>query len=376
MKDDSKKIIINVNILWGAVNFRLDRMNHLIASGYNVVVIGSPDEFSRVSLSTLKAQKIRYHRIKLNRTNLNPIRDILYMISLIKIFQLEKPSHVLNYTIKPNIFGSFAAIITSRRYISTVNGLGSAIIKGTILSRALRLLYKIAFTKTRKALFQNSDDLNYFVSNNIVKKSNTGIVPGSGVDTSKYNMPAIKQNQILKFNLIGRMLVDKGIFEYIGAIRILKLKHQVKAKYYLSGFIDPDNPTGISMTKIEEWEKEGLILYQPKTDNTMEYLKHTDVIVLPSYREGLSKILIEAGSCRKPIVTTDVPGCKELISPKINGFLCEPMDSSSLASAMEAIIKSSLSELIQMGENSRILIKDKYSNEKVFAIYMNHIGVR
>ena len=123
MKDDSKKIIINVNILWGAVNFRLDLMNHLIASGYNVVVIGSPDEFSRVSLSTLKAQKIRYHRIKLNRTNLNPIRDILYMISLIKIFQLEKPSHVLNYTIKPNIFGSFAAIITSRRYISTVNGL-------------------------------------------------------------------------------------------------------------------------------------------------------------------------------------------------------------------------------------------------------------
>ena len=138
-----------------------------------------------------------------------------------------------------------------------MNGLGSAIIKGTILSRALRLLYKIAFTKTRKALFQNSDDLNYFVSNNIVKKSNTGIVPGSGVDTSKYNMPAIKQNQILKFNLIGRMLVDKGIFEYIGAIRILKLKHQVKAKYYLSGFIDPDNPTGISMTKIED------ILFNP-----------------------------------------------------------------------------------------------------------------
>jgi glycosyltransferase involved in cell wall biosynthesis len=376
MTYDSQKIIINVNILWGAVNFRLDLMNQLISSGYNVVVVGSTDEFSRISLSTLRAHNIQHHKIKLNRKNLNPINDLLYICSLIKIFQIEKPDYILNYTIKPNIFGSIAAIITSKRYINTVNGLGSAIINETILARVLRFMYKIAFIKSQEVLFQNPDDLNYFVSRSIVKNDIAEIVPGSGVDTRKYDMPIINQNKVIKFNFIGRILKDKGVLEYIEAIRLLRLKYPTRAKYYLSGFIDDDNPSGIDRTNIGEWEKEGLIVYQPKTDNIMEYLKHTDVIVLPSYREGLSKMLIEAGSCRKPLITTNVPGCKQLISSNMNGYVCEAKDPIGLASIMGAILESSLHELMQMGENSRNHIKDNYSNEKVFAIYMKLIEDR
>ena len=205
-----EKIIINVNILWGIIKFRTDLILYLRKRGFLISVIGAPDEFSTSTYSKLKELGIRYYPIKMNRKGLNPIQDFIYTFTLMKILIHERPDMVLNYTIKPNIYGSIACAITRINSIPTVNGLGSAMMNGGLLARALGLLFKLAFKFPEHVMFQNETDRLFFISRNIVESSKTRVIPGSGINTTLFNIePASKQNRKLRFNLIGRMLKDK-----------------------------------------------------------------------------------------------------------------------------------------------------------------------
>ena len=370
-----KKIAINSNILWTITNFRSDLIKDLQKNEYEVVLISSYDDFLDSTQIILKNLGVKFIPVRLSRKGLNPLNDISYLFQLIKIYKKEKPDIVLHYTIKPNIYGSIAGKLSKVKTISTVNGLGSGIIKNNILSKVLRILYKTAFKFPTKIYFQNKDDMQFFISKKIVDVKKTGYVPGSGININEFKLPVKKSTSEIKtFLFIGRILKDKGVIEYIDAIRDFKNESSYKAKFLLAGILDSNNPSGIKYEDVKGWENEGLIKYLGKTGNVKEFFKPADVIVLPSYREGLSRVLLEAASCGKPIITSNVPGCKEIVIDGESGFLCEPKDSKSLKDSFIKMLKLSDDSFEKFSKNAREIVINNYNIEIVNSIYLNQIA--
>jgi glycosyltransferase involved in cell wall biosynthesis len=368
-----KKIIICSNVLWSITNFRKDLIIALINSGYAVTVIGSNESFSDNLSSELKGLDINIIMVPLDRSGHNLLKEIIYFLRLLQVFKKAKPDVVLLFSVKPNIYGSLVCRILKIQYINTINGLGSGIIHNNIISSLLRRLYLISLKASCKVLFQNNDDKAYFLEKKLISEEKAGYVPGSGINIEKYNMTDRKLGTKRTFLFVGRILKDKGICEYIEAIKELKDKYSFDVEFLLAGIIDNSNPSGVSMDEINHWESLYIVKFLGKTDNIIEYFDKTDIIVLPSYREGLSRLLLEAASCGKPIITTNVPGCKDLVEEGITGFLCEPKDSKSLMEAMVRALNTSNSDLSKFGINGRNMVKTKFSDKIVNKVYLDQI---
>ena len=366
-----KKIIINSNIIWTIANFRIDVIKALQKEGFEIICIASKDNFSKNSEKILKSIGCKIINIKLDRKGLNPFLDLIYFIKLYFLYKKILPNLIIHYTIKPNIYGSFAAKLNGLKSINIVTGLGSGIIKGGILSKIIIWLYKKAFKYSSAILFENKDDKNYFITKKITKFSNSYYVPGAGLDTDFFDNCKKNKNDSLSFLMIARLLKDKGIYEYIDACKKIKKKYK-NIKCLLAGVFDNDNPSSITKKELDTWIKDNIIKYLGQTDNIKDFFKKGDVVVLPSYREGLSRVLLEAASCKKPLVTTNVPGCKEVVIENKNGFLCKAKDSQSLFKAMEKVIQNQ-DNLEKMGNFSRKHIIKNFSKEIVNEIYLDVI---
>jgi len=302
---------------------------------------------------------------------MNPIEDLTYLINLVKIYKSEKPNLIMHFTIKSNIYGTIACKIAGIPSINTINGLGSAIIKENFLSRILKYLYKYSLIFSKKVFFQNNDDLDFFVDNKLVKKNIAGIVPGSGVDTKSFS-DCTSTNNELTFLLVSRLLKDKGIYEYIAAIKELN-KSNLNCKFLLAGQFDFGNPSSITKEEVKEWEDASIIKFLGKTDNIKEFFKIADIIVLPSYREGLSRVLIEAASASKPIITSNVAGCKDVVDDGVNGYLCEVKSTQSLQNCIQKMVQLSINDRVIMGENSKKIAMKRFDKDRVNKIYFKEI---
>lgn len=366
-----KKVLISANVLFTIANFRKDFIKFLKEQGFEVVCIASEDNLSSNGQKVLENLGVKFIHIELSRKGLNPIEDLKYLYKLYKIYKVEKADYVFHFTIKPNIYGTIAAKLAGVKSINTINGLGSAIISGGILSKILKLLYKFALNFSTKVFFQNEDDKSFFINESLVNKNKVSIVPGSGVDTVFFNDCEAKTEK-LTFLLVSRLLKDKGINEYIEAIKAIKEKYS-DIKFLLAGPYDDGNPSAIQSSQIKKWEAQGIIKYIGRTDNIKEFLSKTNIVVLPSYREGLSRFLIEAASASKPIVTTDVAGCKDVVDDGYNGFLCNVKDKLSLSSALEKMILLTDDELNQMGKNSKKIAYQRFDKDIVNEIYFKEI---
>lgn len=366
------KIIISANVLFTITNFRKELITCLKSYGYDVICVANLDDLSKSSQDILNSLDVRFIQVNINRKGINPIKDFMYLLKLVKIYKQEKPKAVLHFTIKPNIYGTFAARISGVKSINTINGLGSAIIKNNFLSKVLKHLYKFSLIFSSKVLFQNNDDKEFFLSQNLVSKYKVGIVPGSGVDTNFFTNCKSNTNT-LSFLLVSRLLKDKGIYEYIDAIIELRKKYP-QVKFILGGQFDFGNPSAITQEEVKNWESKDVISFIGKTDYIKDFFQLCDVIVLPSYREGLSRLLIEAASASKPIVTTNVAGCKDVVEDGVNGFLCNAKDSNSLKNAMERIILLNKEELYKMGHASQKIAQEKFDKNIVNKIYLDVIG--
>lgn len=367
-----KKIIISANVLFTIANFRKDFIGFLIDNGFDVVCIASEDELSSNGKLVLDELGAKFININVSRKGLNPVEDLKYLYDLYKIYKEENADYVFHFTIKPNIYGTIAAKLAGLKSINTINGLGSAIIGGGILAKALKFLYKFSLTFSNRVFFQNEDDKSFFLKNNLVKKEKVSIVPGSGVDTEFFN-DCQSQTKKLTFLLVARLLKDKGIYEYIEAISKLKQRHN-NVEFLLAGPFDNGNPSAILSSEINMWENQGIIQYLGKTNNIKEFLSKTDVSVLPSYREGLSRFLIESASASKPIITTNVAGCKDIVVDEFNGFLCDVKDSKSLMESMKKMILLDKEKMMLMAANSKKTAKGKFDKDIVNNIYFNEIN--
>jgi len=368
-----KHIIICTNILWSIPTFRKYLIKALIEKGYRVSVVGSDENFSDSTITKLDELDVVTHIVPIDRSSGNPFTNLKYIYSLRRVFKVYKPDLVLFYSVKPNIFGSFICGVMNIPFVNTINGLGSGLINNNITSFFVKTLYRLALKKSKMVLFQNNDDLAFFIKHKLVPASITGYVPGSGIDTDEYCIPIKVFTKKRTFLLVGRLLKDKGVYEYIEAIKELKKENIPNVEFLLGGIIDPYNPSAVTQEEIDTWEMLGLISYIGKTDDIESFFDLADFIVCPSYREGLSRLLIEAASCRKAIITTNVPGCRDIVEENFNGFLCEPRNSNSLKEVILRGIKTSNADLVRFGENSREIVKSRFNESMVNKVYLDII---
>tara|TARA_R110002051_G_scaffold162204_3_gene233719 strand:+ start:253 stop:1368 length:1116 start_codon:yes stop_codon:yes gene_type:complete len=343
------KIVFSSNISWSIYNFRRGLLNELKKDGNIIFTVALKDEFSE----KLENLGFTHTNVFINNNSKNPIKDLYLIYQYYKIYKKIAPDIICHNAIKPNIYGTIAAGIIGIPTINNISGLGTLFIKKSLSTRIAKLLYRISQRKASKIFFQNNDDLNLFLKNKLISKDKCLLIPGSGVDTSKF-FPVKKTNyqDDFKFLFVGRLLYDKGIREYIDAIKIIKSKNK-NIEFQILGPIYSNNTTSISQENLNDWLGAGLINYLGETDDVLKYMVEADCLVLPSYREGLSKVLIEGSSVALPIITTNVPGCKDVVIDNVTGFLCEVKNSKDLADKMVKMINLPIEERLLMGDNGR-----------------------
>ncbi|MPY67619.1 glycosyltransferase family 4 protein [Deinococcus sp. SDU3-2] len=354
-----EKVLVIAGYAPSLPNFRGPLLRRLVELGHEVVAV-APEQDPETE-AKLAGLGVRYRAVPFRRTGLNPLHDLGSSLGLYRVIRQERPELVFAYTIKPVIFGSFAARAAGvRRIYAMVTGLGSIFTETDPRTRRLRrlvqVLYALALRLGRTAIFQNPDDRAVFTSRHLVPASRTRLVDGSGVDLTHYRQ-APQPAGDLTFVLVGRLLRGKGIPEYVQAARLLASRG--RARFVLVGPLD-SNPSGIRREELEAWQAEGLVDYVGATDDVRPYLAACHVFVLPSaYGEGVPRSVLEALATGRAIITTDTPGCRETVAPGHNGFLVPPGDPAALAEAMAQFLDDP-GLAGRMGKASLELARQKY----------------
>lgn len=309
--------------------------------------------------------------IEIESKGTNPVSDIFLIKRYYSIYRRINPDFIFHYTIKPNIYGTIASWFAGIPSIAVVTGLGYTFINKGMVSRLALLLYRVAFTISRQVWFLNEEDRSIFITRHIVKKEKTFVLKGEGINLEQFT-GSEKTTSGLSFLLASRMLWDKGIGEYLAAARIVK-KHHADVKFNLLGPCGIDNPKAISKEQIGMWQAEGIIDYLGETDDIKPFINASTAVVLPSYREGISRVLLEAAAMEKPIITTDCVGCRDVIIDNVTGFLCETKNPESLATAMVKLISLEKEQIDIMGKKGREFVEKEFSDKIILNKYIETV---
>lgn len=365
------RIVFAGNTAWGMYNFRGKLMKRLLTLGHEVIVIVPYDEY----IHELSKLGLKVETVKLKAKSLNPWFDLRLLIQYYKFLAKLRPDICFFYTIKPNIYASIAALLLKIPHIAITTGLGYAFLSKNMISKIVKVLYKIAFMKTNEVWFLNKDDMDIFRKAGIVSESKIGLLPGEGLDMDRYSNKELCPLPVdISFLLISRMLYDKGVEVFVRAAETLKRKYP-NVTFKLLGMRGVKNPSAIPDEIMDQWIEEKNVVYLGETRDVIPFINDCTCVVLPSYyREGIPFVLLEGASLKRPIITTNGVGCKEVINDGYNGFICEQKDVDSLALAMDKIINAPIEELNMMGENGRDLVQRKYSLDIVFKQYIETIS--
>lgn len=359
------KIVIIGNFAPHIVNFRKSLILEL--RKYAEVFVLAPFENEKTS-SEIRSLGVEYREFFLNPRGMNPLHDLLTGRNLVKILKDISPDIVFSYTIKPIIWGSIAARQSNIKNIyAMVTGVGYAFmdantIKSKIAKKVATFLYRKALKYNEGIFFQNEDDFKLFKEKRVVSnKSNSIVINGSGVDLDYYKLSSPYIFPI-RFLMIARLLKDKGLMEYLTAAKLIRAKHP-DVEFHLVGYRD-QNPSCISESELNDLMKDEDIIFHGKVSDVRPLIENSSVFVLPSYREGTSRSVLEAMSMGKPIITSDAPGCKETVIDGYNGFLVPIKNVNALVNSMLEFVFST-ENIVKMGLNSRKLAEEKYDVKKV-----------
>ena len=361
-----KNIAINYNSAQYVYLFRLGLIERLKKEKYNVTIICTKDDYT----DELEKLGLKIETIKLNPTGNNFITDLIYLFSLIKILSKNKISLCLNFTIKPNVYGTIASSLLGIKSISTITGLGTSFIKNGVVSIIARFLYKFSLRYSDVVVFQNKDDRELFLSKKICSYENSLLVPGSGINTSIFKTDIKNTSNKLHFMYIGRLIKEKGILEFLGAFRKI-VKENKNIQVSIIG--ESDHRCPLSEAEILEYKKQYGFKFYGNLKDVKKMIEISDCIVLPSYREGTSRVLLEASSLNRPCIASNVPGCNNVVIDGHNGFLCRVKSIESLYNCIQKFINLRDSERTKMGENSRIHVKNNFEEKMVLDSYMSNI---
>ncbi|MFK4002574.1 glycosyltransferase family 4 protein [Qipengyuania sp. NPDC077563] len=364
------KFILTVNSAWNVWNFRRPVVDDLIARGHEVIILAPYDK----SIARLENLGCRYIPLVISPKGLNPADGVMLFRQMRAVFREIRPDAVLSFTIKNNILGAFVAKSLGIPFLPNVTGLGTAFLSDRILEFVAVTLYRQAFRKLPVVFFQNEDDRNLFVDRKITLISQCRLLPGSGIDLKRFEAaPFPRSDAEPVFLMIGRLLSDKGVFEYVEAARIVRsvIPH---ARFQILGATDAANRTAIGTDTVSDWEAEGVIEYLGTTDDVRSQIRAACCVILPSYREGAPRTLIEAAAMARPIITTDVPGCRAVVEDGITGFICEARSGTSLAEACLKFLKLGVNAQKRMGEAGRAKMEREYDDHFVVEAYRKAIN--
>jgi len=367
------RVLIVINSSWNIINFRSNLIKKIKNDGNEVFAITNKDDYSH-KLENLVTES---NFISFKSSSINPFSELKLFFHLYWKIRKIKPDIILTFTVKPNIYASIIGKILNINTINNVAGLGIAH-SNIFLRNILKLLYKFSLSNSYKCFFQNENDLKYFLNNKIVDDSFASLLPGSGVDIEYFNMNDEKESSKklkseFNFLLSSRLLWSKGIHEYVKAARLIK-KEFNNVKFWLIGFSNVDNKDSIDSSRIEKWSTNGDIIFKGSTDNIKFFLKDVHSFILPSYYpEGTPKSLLEAASMKLPIITTDTPGCKNVVIDNVTGYLCQPKNHQDLYEKMKKILLLNHEERKLMGEQARQHIIKNYDDNIVNDAYISTI---
>jgi glycosyltransferase involved in cell wall biosynthesis len=357
---EKKRILLIASYAGSLIRFRGDFIKSLIRNGFEVFT-ASPD-YTKYDSETLKGMGAIPIEFNLQRTGLNPFKDLKSILKLKSIIKDNQIDLVLPYTVKPVIYGSIAANICKVPVISLITGLGYAFTglstKARVLQNFNEALYKLSIRKNKVIVFQNRDDYQLFLDRNVIsKQQKVDFVSGSGVNLKQFTFKEKNPTDNVSFLLVARLIEEKGIVLYMEAAKILKAKYP-KAEFHLIGSLET-SPSAINEDELNQLHNEKVIVFHGGQSNIEEHLHKNDIFVLPSYyREGLPRTTLEACACGNPIITTDSVGCREAVREGENGFLIEPHNLEALVISMEYFIIHP-DKIREMGINSR-----KYAEER------------
>ena len=367
-----KNILIVHNDSWSAYNHRIDFIKYLISQGFNIKVAASNvGHYNTLIEKVCPFIELKYLKPK----GKNIFTNIFLLFSLYKVYKKESPDLILHFTAKPNIFGGIAAGLLKIPCIATVNGLGRIFSKKNIFTSIVKILYKTGFKKTSKVFFQNKDDQHLFITNKIVPLGKTIVINGSGISLDKFKSKGYEANpENTIFFLGSRIIAEKGIYEYAAAAKIIKAKYP-NVIFRLAGHFEEKDPLSVKKYDFDLWQKENWIEYIGMTDDIKTEIDKTHLVILPSYyREGIPKILLEATSMAKPIITTNNVGCKEAVVGGYNGYMVEVKNVESLVIAIERFLLSTISQKKTMSDNSRKMAEEKFDENKIYQTYSRSIN--
>lgn len=362
------KILFNNNNLFGFAVFRADVIQHYIDCGFEVVLVAPGN-----NQETIKSipEKTRIIRITANRTSTGIVDNISYFKQLYKIFKIEKPDYIFNYTIKPNIYGAIAARLQGIPNTCMLAGLGYTFTHNDFKSIIARVLYRISLKCTQHVLLLNESNYNTVINKRLISKDRIiWLEGGEGVNHQAY--PFYDNTSCnVSFVFIARLIPEKGYRIFTKAACIVKNKHNKNVHFLVIGDFDEDYPNSITREEVDRDVANGYIEYLGTFSNMLEvYSRPGTVITIPSYySEGLNRSLMEACSCGKPIITTNIYGCRETVIDGVNGYLVEPQDVNSLVDAITRYLELNDEQRQQMSLESRKLAESRFDISKVIAVY-------
>ncbi len=346
------KIAIVANTTWNIYNFRLNVIEMLLHVGHEVVVIAPVDGY--ISYKE-KYKTVRHIPLKsLNRKSLNVFKDIAFALELKKIYSKLQPDIILHYTVKPNIYGGWAAKQNGIKSYAFVTGLGYAFLHNGIVEKITKKLYRWSNRFHEKVIFENVDDRLFFVELGLVRKDQGISIKGCGVNTDFFKpMEKSKEQGKFIFTFLGRLIYDKGIKEFVDAAKIIRKEYDF-VEFWIIGDVDKENPAVVRESDLVSWVKERTVKYLGPKFSVKESIADSDCIVLPSYREAIARTITEGMSMEKPVIATDTAGCREAIDNNKNGFLVPVKDAVGLSNAMRKMLLLSDEERAQMGRYGRL----------------------
>ncbi len=372
---NKKKILLNISEDWFFLSHFLSRALCAQKAGFEIYVCCNETNKRKI----IENNGIKFIKLPYKRSNINPLYELYILLRFIFILKKIKPDIVHNIALKSIIHGSIASkILNIKSVINAPVGMGYVFISNDLKARVLRPVLKFLLinlldshkgrNKKNRVIFENNDDLDYFINLKAVNSKSACVISGAGVAVDKFIYKRKKINKIPTVVLVARMLKDKGIYEFIEAYKLLQ-DRKIKCRFILVGDIDPINPSSIEKSFLQNCHREKRIEWLGWIDNIDKVLWETDILCLPSYREGLPKSLIEGAAAGLPLVSTDTVGCREVVIDGLNGFLVPIKDSKKLADAIEKLILDS--ELRRsMGEESRKLAKSRFSSSIINSLTM------
>ena len=362
------KIIFFANTDWYLYNFRLPLAKYLRDHNLEVVMLSPIGPYGKL----LSAEGFRWIGLDMNRRSLNPGRELGLIRRIAAVYAAEKPDIVHHFTIKCVVYGSLIARWQGiRNRVNAVTGLGYVFsadgLRARLLRPVVRSLIRAALGGDGSCLIlQNKDDVDAFTASRLADQKSTHLIMGSGVDTGLFRPHADRRDgsSVMRVLLASRLLWDKGIREYIAAARLLR-KQGLAVEFLLAGSPDAGNPGSVSSSQVTKWQKTGCVTYLGHVSDMPGLLREIDVAVLPSYREGVPRSLLEAAACALPIITTDVPGCREVVSHGVNGLLVPARDPAALADAIRCLYDAP-GERLRMGREARLKAVTEFDQTIVF----------